>query len=742
MKRPIGRPRKQSTVNADKCKEIENGTSVLSPEAEENTNKNLKITVVYGRSRRNRRTVSEGCDHLQTELHDAWQAEGVRSDLSILVHNCKASSGDVRTPSTKLPEELNFVSPAKQCLSQFSGKVKCQKRDDSVTSRKPGRPAKVKISGISVTVTTVSPRQRKIQINKETRQSIQTLNNKKALQPEIKCAKEPWTINRQSTGKGSHTEEGVDTKDVSKDELTNQSVAVRQSMRVRKPSIHFLHAVATSTSRSYSHSNALLRRSKKILLNRVSNERRQGEQQNTAQSSGGERPLFQQERINISEDMSRMAALSMDSIFTQKETLRWWTASAEEKTTNQELSKRIRLISDTWVSDSEENQDKEVTSNHKIGTKSSSLPTRKSKHSSVIRTLFDCPPNKPRSCSMQQLCSWFMQTTETQSLAIVKKASSRNAYELMHFPRTAYTKSVCYSPQAERLRKHIKKFAKIMPKSPEQHQMAQRRLRMRDNTPQSTQNIRLQLFSPRLAKDGLHQGAQWRTSQSFGKYQATLSRARIRFLSQKKREGLRKRQNSRKNQKGAAIGQNQPIVSRKHALCRSAKTRLSDCLGSSPATSSAEQTGEPVDVRKEKNLCSKAWSPETLKECRVFLRKINSPDNESPEEECDSCTVTLDDGSPSAYHFARRERELVEAVKAVKTEKKRSSSRNASKELADSAPKLVHEQNEVKRGRQNGKYKSPGVPSTEQPSPPAKMLRQSRMRGLSGPRWCDFVFET
>ncbi|GLD66948.1 uncharacterized protein AKAME5_001832100 [Lates japonicus] len=147
---------------------------------------------------------------------------------------------------------------------------------------------------------------------------------------------------------------------------------------------------------------------------------------------------------------------------------------------------------------------------------------------------------------------------------------------------------------------------------------------------------------------------------------------------------------------------------------------------------------EPVDVPKEQNLCSKAWSDETLKECRVFLRKINSPNNESTEEE-DSCTVTLDDGSPSAYLFAGRERELVGVVKAVKTERKR---RTASGELAGSAPKSVQEQDEMPVLRQKGKYKSPGVASTEptQPPPPAKMLRQSRMRGLTGPRWCDFVF--
>ncbi|KAE8300150.1 hypothetical protein D5F01_LYC00286 [Larimichthys crocea] len=271
-------------------------------------------------------------------------------------------------------------------------------------------------------------------------------------------------------------------------------------MRVRKPSMHFLHAVATSMSRSYSHSNALLRRSKQLLLNKASNERKQAELQSSVQTLVEKRPLCGQEQENISQDLNRVASMSVDSIFTPEETLKWWAASAEENTMNQELARRIRHISDTWVSDTVENQEKEIALNSKLGTKGN----RKSKQSSV----------------------------------------------------------------------------------------------------------------------------------------------------------------------------------------------------------------EPVDVPKEQNLCSKAWSPETLKECRVFLRKINSPDNESTEEEWDSCTVTLDNGSPFCIPLRRKDE------------------------------RTVQEQDEMPAGRQKGKYKSPGVVSTEQPQPPpAKMLRQSRMRGLTGPRWCDFVFE-
>ncbi|XP_076584156.1 uncharacterized protein lcorl isoform X1 [Chaetodon auriga] len=741
VKRPIGRPRKQKAVDSLMGAKMANGKSDVPSDIEENVNKNLKITVVYGRSRRNKRMVSEGFDQLQTEFHDAWQAVGLKSDLGILMHNSKTSSVSIKTASTELSKELTFVSPMKESAPQSSSNIKCQKRDDSVPSRKPGRPAKVKISGISVTVTTVSPRQRKIQINKDTRQSPETLIHKKVLLPEFKSAKEPRTISRQSTSKSSHIEEGIETKDQIRGKLPNQLVAVRHSMRVRKPSIHFLHAVATSTSRSYSHSTALLRRSKQLLLNKASNEKRQAEKQSSVEISRQKRSLCGQERKNVSKDLSRVAGISVDSIFTPKETLRWWPASAEEKTMNQELARRIRLISDTWVSDTAENQEKEIAFNSKLGTKGN----RKSKHSSVVRTLFDCPPNKPRSCSMQQLCSWFMQTTETQSLAIVKKASSRNPYELMHFPRSTNKKSVCHSPQAERLRRHIKKFAKMVPKSPLQHEQAQRRLRKRNEASLSTHDVRRQLFTPRFATGTLNQGAQWRRSRAFGKYQATLFRATTRFLNRKERERWQKRRRD-KNVKVATSCSNGRVMTGlqpKHkALRRSAKYQLSNCMENSSGTSSVDQTQEPVDIPKEQNLCSKAWSPETLKECRVFLRKINSPDNESTEEEWDSCTVTLDDGSPSAYLFARTERELVGVVKAVKTERKRSMNRTASRELAGSAPKSVQEQDEMPGGRQKGKYRSPGVVSTEPPQPPpAKMLRQSRMRGLTGPRWCDFVFE-
>ena len=177
-------------------------------------------------------------------------------------------------------------------------------------------------------------------------------------------------------------------------------------------------------------------------------------------------------------------------------------------------------------------------------------------------------------------------------------------------------------------------------------------------------------------------------------------------------------------------------------LHTSEKDRPSDCLKIRSVACCADRAQEPVDVHKEQNLSSKAWSPESLKECRVFLRKINSPGSESAGEEWDSCTVTLDDGSPSAYLFAGKEREQVGVVKAVKNVRKGTlRGRAVSRELTGSASKSAQKKDAVPVGRLRGKYKGSAAASPERPQPPpAKLLRQSRMRGLTGPRWCDFVF--
>lgn len=734
VKRPIGRPRKQKVL--DPVQNSNTANKNCDPTSDNpDTAKNLKITVVYGRSRRNKRTVSEGLGQLQNaEFYEAAQTLGSKSDMSVLRHIPKISSCSSETASAQLSEELKVVSTAKETVSLCNSSIKYQKVNHSVPLRKPGRPAKVKISGISVTVTTVSPRQRKIQISKNTRQSPETSVSRKVLLPQLKLTKEPVTIRCHSANATSVADKAAETHgEKINSKLLNQPVAVRHSLRVRKPSIHFLHAVATSAFRSYSHSNALLRRSKQFLLNKASSEKRPAAQESSMDHVGPRKQASKQKKHYIPQDLGMVAGVSADSIFPPEEALRWWSTSVEEKTINHKLARRIRHISETWISDTAEHEDNDMV----LRTRASTTGSKKSKHSSMVRTLFDCSPNKPRSCSMQQLCSWFMQTTETQSLAIVKKASSRNPYEVMHFPRSVNKKNICHSPQAERLRKHVKKFASAVPKTPLQNRQALRRLRTMSDMWPPRRKIRRQLFSSVTTIGRYHKGARWRGHRAYGKYQAFLLRARTRFLSFRERKEWHRRTRDFPSFKvtNGHLVKGLKLRRKRKALIGSTRQRLLSHFGNYATTGLVDQMRYSADVPKEQNLCSKAWSPQTLKECRVFLRKINSPDNVSCTN---SCTVALEDGSPSTYLYSGHKKELVEAVETVKSERKMNRNQACVRKLAGAALKSLQDLDEMPKARQKGKVKSSGASTLE--SPPPKMLRQSRMRGLTGPRWCDYVF--
>ncbi|KAJ0050933.1 hypothetical protein NL108_009930 [Boleophthalmus pectinirostris] len=690
VKRPIGRPRKEKVMESTVNEKVKGNTE--ASDTEKNVNKNLKITVLYGRSRRNKRMVSEGFDQLQTEFRDACQAVGLNNNWSMLMNTTKVNSTDLKTASVELSHKIPTIGPAKDG-APHSSNIKRPSVDEAAPSRKPGRPAKVKISGISVTVTTVSPRQRKIQINKDKASPVKQ-NHKRALFQKTVSAKEPKTITCQSVSKSSDEEQPSEEPKGENETEPNPPVSVRHSERVRKPSIHFLHAVATSSS--YSRSSALVRRSKQLLLNKT----KKDESQNIVQPVEEKRHIRGEGKGQAcSLGLQQVATVSVDSIYRPKE-VKWWSASVQKKTLNQELARRIRLISDTWVSD---------TVGNEAGFGSDKSPSSgKPKCSSVVRSLFDCSPNKPRSCSMQQLCSWFMQTTETQSLSIVKKASSRNPYEVMHFPRTTYKKTTYYSPQAERLRKHLKKFARSVPKTPTDYAQAQKKIHRRNTVSKSNFN---NLYSTTIsATDRLNYTAKGR-SKSFSKYKTSLYRVKRRFLTRKERK-------SWMNSKTW------------HSLKRHATVSRSELKSQTKHVSVSGKSLAPVHVAED-YVSSEHSSPEKMRECRVFLKKIHSPNNGAKEEER-SHSVTLEEGSPSALLL--RSEKGAGVNQAVKTEHIRSPKRACFRDSESHSPDSVQGQHvEPMRGR--------GHRGESPQQPPAKRLRQSRMTGLSGARWRDFVFE-
>ncbi|XP_028974019.2 uncharacterized protein lcorl isoform X2 [Esox lucius] len=768
-KRPIGRPPKQRDVDqsggsrkggqdlvgGSGCSS-EDWIGLARPGCEETNppNRNLKITVVYGRSRRTQRTVSEEAVRL---LATRQQGDVQYQHRDMCLDRNHRAHPEKKSPPATIQEPMeDLILPVKErkfnshAPHTSRSNIKYQKLKCASAMRRPGRPAKVKISGISVTVTTVSPRQRKIHMNRTdgARKSIETLRRRKALLSETQLSKEPVTISaplsENVTCAQTHGTEESKDPEVKPQDQTHPPLAVRHSVRVRKPSVYLLHSVATSSSRSRSHSTALLRRSRQLLLNKASSEGCQRRKLEEAAAQEGRHTLGpkvlpsgredgSEGRGVLCEDLKQVAEVSVESIFlpSDSEALRWWPVSSDQDSLKEELARRIKLMSHSWVSTTVPHTTRSGSSQFAKQRLNGCISSWMPSEGSAVRLLFD------RCCSVERLASWFMQTTETQSLGIVKKASSRNPYELLHYPCAASRGSVCPSPQAERLRKHVKKFAKAVPKSPAQLRLAQKSFR------HGKLNAKRRLFTPRLMPGPPHHRAPWRTGRALGAYITTLLRVKDKFLPRSARMNRANqlqysqavwRRRRQVAAAGSLLGQVRPS-----AQTRTELTGPPVHHHHPPAlTSPAPLTDQQVGAIKQQRLRSKAWSPERLQECRVFLKKINSPDTESiAEEEWGVCTVKLDE---TYCPDGTRQEEEDQAGKMGRRKKRRT----RKVLLEDSGcfeqqETVIQEQDRA--GNRRGKRKSPGN-TTSQSSPPPKVIRQSRGRGLTGPRWQDFILGT
>ncbi|XP_048053651.1 uncharacterized protein lcorl isoform X2 [Megalobrama amblycephala] len=693
VKRPIGRPPKPKTTDLSSSTGTTSSNAVnhrtTEMSSKDDGNKNLKITIVYGRSRRARRVVSEDLGNFPVQQHVHEVCNG-----GMYSKTCsgKTSSDQMTKDQFK---DLHFVMPIedRKCV-QSSSNIKCQRQSDTAVSRKPGRPPKVKISGISVTVTNGSPRQRKIHMKRDTKDSHLL---RRTLLVEFHPSKEQKTI-------GIPADIHKDTVDPPKEHNRNtrgQLIPVRHSVRERKPSIHLLHSIATARS------CALVRRSRKLLLNKASCEASQ-HTKNRQEEPPDNALSIKTKNVSCVKDIVRFSAVSVDSIFSSNEGFKWWPTSASPETLNEELARRIRLISNTWVSDVlEANKSGEIKTDLKPKTSEKlNVPVKKS--ASAIKMLFE------KNYNMEKLCTWFMQSTETQSLAIVKKATARNPKDVFHYnlSRPNCKVNVCPSPQAERLRKHVKKFAKVVPKSPSMHKQAQELL-----SKSTRSQAKRKLFNTSL---NLRHDVRQQMSRSSGTwvvYRTALLRARLKF---KIRPRIR-------------LDDTAQNVFRDQMRTMTSGAKTLELMKEMPNL--VDKTSRPVikvqnalkllvkapqkmigiaNISKQNRICSKAWSPESLKECRVFLKKINSPNTKSTTEECNICTVKLYDVS---------EQEENEDVMVGET-------LNSPAQLPSSL------KSQSKGGRKRGKRKS----CSTSLSPPTKMLRQSRSsRGVLGTRWCDFV---
>ncbi|NXJ84569.1 YD021 protein, partial [Trogon melanurus] len=439
---------------------------------EVNTNKNITVTVVFGRSRRTKRHVSEGNINVISILPTQHIDSNFANDHSKARHNSEAENALTEIvkalENSSTENEISGYDYVRPIKSNLASPHPCSNiirpiKKPLTTIRKPGRPAKVKISGISVTVNRASPQERKVSISN----CLPPLQQQNVLEKSMPQERKTQLCNIgqvKSTRKDSREDgsNNVITKVSRKREIPS-----RHSARDRKPSLHFVHSLASSSA--FTCRSALLHKSYKLHLKKAKDrkERHKQSSQSTASKDTSERRMSGSVKKDLKDgELKPINEVSSDPIFSSTPSLRWWATSTSSDTLLEELNNRFEQITNTWLRVGGNEVDRCVC--EKGGPVEQDCNTEMSNpldsclvelEASPIRMLFQ------KKCSMNELCTWFMQTTETQSLSLVRKANARNPLEVVS------TREIKVETKQSDLstcpfRKHFKKFALSSPSKP------------------------------------------------------------------------------------------------------------------------------------------------------------------------------------------------------------------------------------------------------------------------------------
>ncbi|XP_051472678.1 ligand-dependent corepressor isoform X1 [Apus apus] len=147
-----------------------------------------------------------------------------------------------------------------------------------------------------------------------------------------------------------------------------------------------------------------------------------------------------------------------------------WCAEEENQELIAEFNTQYMKVQKGWIQ-----LEKEVQPTPKVKNKADKLKeiwkskkrTRKSRGSLEVQKLSPVQMLFMKAFKLSDICQWFLETTETRSLVIVKKLNTRLPGEIppIKLPMQKYSSSSLYpsSLQAERLKKHLKKFAATTP---------------------------------------------------------------------------------------------------------------------------------------------------------------------------------------------------------------------------------------------------------------------------------------
>nr|XP_019599991.1 PREDICTED: ligand-dependent nuclear receptor corepressor-like protein isoform X2 [Rhinolophus sinicus]XP_019599992.1 PREDICTED: ligand-dependent nuclear receptor corepressor-like protein isoform X2 [Rhinolophus sinicus]XP_019599993.1 PREDICTED: ligand-dependent nuclear receptor corepressor-like protein isoform X2 [Rhinolophus sinicus] len=643
IKRPIGRPPKPKTDQTDItiCQNESFSAGKKSPESllsevkEGIYRKSITVTVIYGRSRRTKRHVSEGSVNVSNVI-------SLNNNVADFPPECN-SLGNMREHEIDSSERVSAVSSLttegeilgsgfdcvrpiknKSVIPQPAKNMIRPNQKPLAGVRKPGRPAKVRISGISVTINRISSQEREVSISS----CLPPLEQENILEKNLPEEKYDPQCHKMDT---RHPEADV-LKSGSKSMVA--AVPLRHSVRDRKPSLHFLHSLASSSSLIYR--NTLLHKSYKLHLQKGKSQKekhRQSRIKIAPKRTPGARNSRNAKKCLEDNKLIPISEVSLDPIISSNPLLRWWAASASNDSLLEELNNRFEQITNAWVQvsgDEAENcvhkREHPENDNYKIGNplETCLLELEVSPVKMLFRKKYD----------LNELCTWFMQTTETQSLSLVRKANARNPLEVIN--TRGIKLGTKYSDfNTSPFRKHFKKFALSSPsKSAGKLHILHKMVSSPFLNVKS--NLTLARFKRTEFKRLQHE--RWRREgklHNHGTVDWISKRRNLRFFCQNqflsKPEGG---MNADIPLQGKTTVDNQFILPpeirdeffQQKVAMSDFKTHASL---ETKLKSEAKENGTDCSQKDfEKgprlgNVCPNNWRSKTLKDCRIFLRKIN-----------------------------------------------------------------------------------------------------------------------
>ncbi|XP_036185761.1 uncharacterized protein LOC118667083 isoform X11 [Myotis myotis] len=640
IKRPIGRPPKPKTDQTDItiCQNESFSAGKKSPESplsevkEGIYKKTITVTVIYGRSRRTKRHVSEGSVSISnvTSLNNKVTDFPTECNNLRNIREFELDSGERISAISSLTTEseilgFEYVRPIKNksVIPQPSKSIVRPNQKPLAIIRKPGRPAKVKISGISVTINRISPQERAVSISS----CLPPLEQETMLEKSLPEEKYASQCNKMDT---RHAEADL-FKNGSKSMVA--AIPLRHSIRDRKPSLHFLHSLASSSSLIYR--NTLLHKSYKLHLQKGKSQKEKNRQSRlkiAPKGTPGARNLRNAKKC-LEDKLIPISEVSLDPIISSNPLLRWWAASASNDSLLEALNNRYEQITNAWVQVSGDEAENYVHTKRE-DTESNNLKIANPLETCLVE--LEVSPVKmlfQKKYDLNELCTWFMQTTETQSLSLVRKANARNPFEVIN--TRGIKLGTKYSDfNTSPFRKHFKKFALSSPSKSGKlhilHKMVSSPLLNVKN------NLTLGRFKRTEFKRLRHE--RWRREgklHNHGTVNWISKRRSLRFYCQNqffsKTEGG---PNADIPLQGKNAVGNQFILPpeirndflQQRVAVSDVRTHASlENKYKSEAKENGTNCSQKDFERGPRlgNVCPSNWRSKTLKDCRIFLRKIN-----------------------------------------------------------------------------------------------------------------------